>query len=288
MLRSKLFGLLVTAMVCLTIPAKSMGVREVVTGRQWPIEIYDGYLIVLEGSAGDQQGLKFLVDTGSTFTTIDRKLADSLNLARYPGEVINLDRTLTLTRAVLPSISYGPQTAHDVPVLVADLRYFRSNGVKIDAVIGLDILARENFCLDFAHKRIIFGALERLANAVAMEADAVSVNVQMDLDGYKVWMIADTGMPGILLYEDRLVTMNANYRVQRETTGRSMSGAIHSKIALLPRLRLGDQDLDRLVYLTDDPRSADARNTAGYLGLAALHAKEIEFDFEHGELRWTK
>src|ERR1700739_3840618 len=97
------------------------GTKESQT-RQLPLEVYDGYLLVVEGSAGDQQGLKFLLDTGATYTTIDRKWAGRLNRARRSDKVINLDKPVSLDRAILPTIAFGPEHATNVDVLVADLR----------------------------------------------------------------------------------------------------------------------------------------------------------------------
>jgi hypothetical protein len=253
-----------------------------------PLEVYDGYLLVVEGSVGDRRGLKFLLDTGTTYTTIDRKLADALNLARRPGKVINLDKTLCLDRAVLPSIAFGPEHARNVDVLVADLRYFRASAIHIDAILGLDLLAQESFRVDFVRKLVVFGLPGHATYGVPLRVDSVSLRVPVELEGHEVWMIADTGAPGIVIYEDRLAALNADYRVEGHTTGRSLGGAVDSRIALLPRLRLATQDLDRRVYLTASPHSESLRDTTGYLGLACLHAKEIVFDFERNELRWTK
>ena len=252
------------------------------------MEVYDGYLIVVEGSVGDRHGLKFLLDTGSTYTTIDRKLADSLNLARRPDKVINVDKVLNLDRATLPELRYGSEVAKNTTVLVTDLRFLRAKRVKIDAIIGLDLLSRKNFLIDFARKLVMFASSCTLPSAVPLRFEANSVNVQVDIDGRNIWLIADTGIPGVLLYEDRLTAMNADYRVLDHEAGRSLGGVVDSKIAFGPRLRLGDQDLDRRVYLAADTHSRDLHGAAGFLGLAALHAKQIAFDFELGELRWAK
>jgi hypothetical protein len=281
-----------TALASLPLRSLGNGDKNEASPPSLAMEVYDGYLIVVEGSIGDRHGLKFLLDTGSTYTTIDRQLADSLNLTRRPDKVINVDRVLNLDRAMLPDLKYGPEVAINTPILVADLRFLRGNSAKIDAIIGLDLLSRKNFLIDFARKQVIFGSffgsISALKHAIPLRFAPNSVDVQLDIDGRKVWMIADTGIPGVLLYEDRLMAMNADYRVLSQTAGRSLGGAVESKIAFAPRLRVGGQDLDRRVYLATDAHSKDLHGAAGFLGLAALRAKQVAFDFELGELRWAK
>jgi len=49
---------------------------------------------------------------------------------------------------------------------------------------------------------------------------------------------------------------------------------------------LGDQELDREVYLVQRPTSESLQGVAGYLGISSLEAKEVAFDFERNELKW--
>ena len=68
--------------------------------------------------------------------------------------------------------------------------------------------------------------------------------------------------------------------------GTSVGGAVKFRNVLVPKLRLGDQELDREVYLVQRPPSESLRGVAGYLGISSLEAKEVAFDFERNELKW--
>jgi len=61
---------------------------------------------------------------------------------------------------------------------------------------------------------------------------------------------------------------------------------VESQIAVVPRLRIARQDLDRRVYLVRPPNSPLLNGVAGYLGIAALNAKQVSFDFDRGLLSW--
>ena len=263
--------------------------RSKAASNELPMEVYDGYLIVVEGSIGDLHGLKFLLDTGATTSAIDLKLADTLGLSGRPGKLINFDKTMRVEWCQVPHLAYGPQHASNVMVILEDLRYLGASGVHVDGVIGWDLLRRESFRLDFARKRIVFGATEQSeSRVVPMRTDTLYLTVQVELDGRPMWMIADTGMRGTTFYEGRLEEMRESYKVQSRTMGRSVGGIVESRIAFVPRLRLGTQDLDREVYLVHQSAPEFLRGIAGYLGIASLEAKEITFDFERNELSWKK
>jgi hypothetical protein len=59
-------------------------------------------------------------------------------------------------------------------------------------------------------------------------------------------------------------------------------------MAIMPRLRLGGQDLDREVVLISAPGAKRLSGVSGYLGLASLNAKQVAFDFETNQLLWRK
>src|SRR5947207_13185668 len=52
-----------------------------------PIQLYRGYLVIVEGSIGKVQKLSFLVDTGAYPSVIDHKIALKLGLAEQSSRV---------------------------------------------------------------------------------------------------------------------------------------------------------------------------------------------------------
>lgn len=97
-------------------------------------------------------------------------------------------------------------------------------------------------------------------------------------------MIADTGMRGAMFYEPQLEAISC--RRQAYISGRGVGGNVESKIALVPRLRIATQDLDRQVYVVHSPNSPLLDGIGGYLGIASLHAKQVTFDLARRVLSW--
>ncbi len=250
-----------------------------------PMNVVGGYLIVVPVSVGDSQPLHFLLDTGATTTAIDRKLAEHLNLTTHSSQMVSFDKTVQVQWCILPELAYGPERAANLKVVVQDLRYLRTSGVAVDGVIGWDLLRRHSFRLDFANKRILFGAIaETPAHSVPFRESSLCLIVPIDLDGRELWMIADTGMRGTMFYQPELDA--TPHLLQASASGRSVGGSLESQIALVPRLRIAAQDLDRRVYVVRSPNSPLLNGIAGYLGIASLNASQVNFDLDRGVLSW--
>src|SRR5262249_19391968 len=119
--------------------------KDNLDANELPMNVVGGYLIVVQGSIGDRHALKFLLDTGVTTSAIDRKLAERLNLATRPAQMVNFDKTVQVPWCILPELVYGPEHAANIKVVVEDLTYLRSSGAKVDGVIGWDLLRRRSF-----------------------------------------------------------------------------------------------------------------------------------------------
>jgi Aspartyl protease len=253
------------------------------------MEVVDGYFIVVRASVGDRRDLNFLLDTGATTSAIDSKLAERLGLATRASQMVSFDKTVRVEWCVLPELAYGPERATNIKVAVEDLRYLRASGAEVDGVIGWDLLRRHSFRLDFAKKRVVFGAGATAisaseAHSVPFRESSLFMAVPIDLDGRQLWMIADTGMRGAMFYEPQLEA--TSYQRQASISGSSVGGKVESQIALVPRLRIATQDLDRRVYVVHAPNSPLLDGVAGYLGIASLNAKQVTFDLDRGVLSW--
>ncbi len=263
--------------------------RTPLASNEMAVEIYGGYLVMVRGSVNNVDELRFLLDTGASNTAIDRRVAARLGLHGQAAKVINFDKTVALEWADVQEMTFGPEHVRNVRVMIEDLGYLRSAGVRVDGVIGLDQLRGQSFLVDYARERVVFGPTATGGmHGVPMRADARSIRVEVDLGERPVWMVADTGTRGIMLYEDTLKELLANYRVEGRTGGVSLGGPFENRIAIVPRLRLGGQDLDREVVLISAPGAKRLSGVSGYLGLASLDAKQVAFSFETNQLLWRK
>jgi predicted aspartyl protease len=287
--RASVVALLGTLLLSVVCGAALGNTRTQLGSNEMAIEVYGGYLVVVRGSVNNAENLRFLLDTGASNTAIDRRVAERLGLHGQPAKVINFDKTVALEWTEVQQMTFGPECTSNVRVMIEDLGYLRSTGLHVDGVIGLDQLRRQSFLVDYARERVVFGPTATGAmHGVPMRADAKSVRVEVELDGRPVWMVADTGARGIMLYEDTLKDLLANYRVEGRTGAVSLGGPLENRLAIVPRLRLGGQDLDREVFLISAAGAKRLSGVSGYLGLASLDAKQVAFSFETNQLLWQK
>lgn len=264
-------------------------VRAPLESNEMAVEIYDGYMPVVQGSANGITNLKFLLDTGATDSAIDRSLAKKLGLPSKPTKVTSFDKTIESEWTALTELTFGPVQASNVRVMIDDLGYFKRVGAHIDGVIGLDQLRRQSFVVNYAKKCVVLGPPAMAGmRATPMLAKGRVITVETELDSRPVWMIVDTGAPATVLYEDTLKDLAVSYRLEGRMDWLSVCGHVASRIATVSRFRAGGQELARGVILVSVPAAKRPSGVAGYLGVASLEAKEVAFDFERNQLLWRK
>jgi len=96
--------------------------------------LHSGYLVIVEGSIGPFGHLKFILDTGTTRTCIDRGLARQLALPLEAESVFRFDNQVRLNSTHLASLTLGPLQAENFIVNVADLSHVGTSHAPIDAM----------------------------------------------------------------------------------------------------------------------------------------------------------
>jgi hypothetical protein len=76
---------------------------------------------------------------------------------------------------------------------------------------------------------------------------------------------------------------------QLRTEGQAIEvglGRLQPTRVKLPGVRLSGPEAVATAFLTDGPATGQISGLDGYLGVAPLHAKRVEFDFAAMTLRW--
>lgn len=250
--------------------------------RSIPFAIASDFLVVVEGRAGKAGGLKFIVDTGATHSVLDRKVAIWLQLQRHAGQVVSFDRSMTIEWAELPELQVGPLQAKNLRVMVVDLSQYSDLAKGIDGIIGLDLLSRaDKFTIDYSKKTLYFELARNGSEPPVPSCFVVPIVVQ----GLVVRLEVDTGVSDMILYGPRVRGRVVEIRIEGEPKVLTM-GRIAGKKVMLPGVQLGGREKAIPTILIDEPAPRNVPGVDGYLGVAALHANRIEFDFAKMVLRW--
>jgi len=254
-----------------------------------PIHIYRDYLVVVQGSLGNAVNLNLLIDTGANPSVLDHGLAKRLGLHLAPGQLGLVNDTVSVEQVVLPSLRVGPLVAESLPVLVRDLGFLKKGlGIRIDGVIGLDVLRLRSFSLDYKTKRIIFGPPTTLAISVPFETPPPFVTVQMQVGGVPMRMLIDTASSGLMLFHTRIRDRLHMSEIVGERKSSNMGGDFRRQQVVLPTIDLGAANFTHQTGFVVDDQVDGGREFDGLLGPAALGMTRVAFDFEHGIFWWRK
>lgn len=254
-----------------------------------PVKLCQGYCVVVRGSLGKLRNCNLVIDTGAVPTVVDSRVAKKLGLRGRSDPLSVFSRDVQTQRAILPEIRLGPVRAESVEVLVYDLSFIeRGLGVRIDALVGLDVLEKSDFSIDYARGRIIFGPLEPSPSAAEFKTGPGFLVVPLEVQGETVRLLVDTGAKDLLLFKPRLEGRLAGLHIIGEKVSTNMGGELHLTRVQLPGARLGQSELGVLDAVLMESSPGALPDCDGLLGVTALGLKRLSFDFRHHLIAWQK
>ena len=253
--------------------------------------LYDGYAIVVQVPAGDtRKTYNLMIDTGANPSVIDSQAAADLGLSGRKLRLALVNGTIATRLAELPPFTFGPIQHEPLRVLIRDLSFIRPQlGIRIDGILGMDVLAAQNLTIDYQHGELRFGTpAESAANTADFTSGPPFVTVTVNIDGQPLQMLVDTGNQGTLLFRTRTQQRLKNTRVLGDARGVNMAGRLSVEKLRLRQLRLGKTTLRNppATLLDDNTQWGGAFD--GLLGPAGLKLKRLSFDFEHRKLYWDR
>ena len=255
-------------------------------GSQLPFRLSSGYLIQVEGRIGDHAHLRFILDTGATISIVGQRIAQKLKLDAHTAQSFNFDRNLQWETATIPEVQFGPIRATNVAVLVGDLARYSDFASKADAIIGMDLLQLNNFTIDFGAGHLIFDPDPPKTYLAGGDPMAKCLMVELQVQDRPVHLIVDTGLQGIVLYEERLHKGVPGLRMVGSIKIATLSRSIPAKQATLPDVVFGNKNREVPVLFLPSPAADILPGIDGIVGVAALQARRVHFDFSRKTLSW--
>ncbi len=259
---------------------------ENASGSELPFRLSSGYLIQVEGRIGEHTHLKFILDTGATISMVDQRIAQKLKLDAHPAQSFNFDRNLQWETATIPEVQFGPIRAANVAVLVGDLARYSEFAGKADAIIGTDLLNLSNLTIDFAARNLIFDLTEPRTYLAGGDPMAKCLIVELQVQDRPVHLIVDTGLQGMLLYEERLRKSVPGLRTAGSLKNATMGGRVQVKQATLPDVRFGNRNREVHIAFLPSPAAGTLPGIDGIVGLDVLQVRRVHFDFSRKTLTW--
>ena len=249
-----------------------------------PFKLYNGFAIVVRGGIGNQNDLNILIDTGAVPSVIQHRLASKLGLQGPREDIAVVGQSLSLERVMIPPIRLGTLDFAPVSAVVLDLTPVEKRlGVRLDAIVGLDVLSRRNLSIDYQLKRIEIGTSMNNGRAIPFEllsaADASYVVVPIEINSRVVRLLLDTGADGIRLFASSLGDSSLGLEKSAALKEVSAAGAYTGKQVQLQDVQLGGFHRGNR-QATVVQSTASAQPFDGMLGPTSLGITRMDFDFQ--------
>ncbi len=252
-----------------------------------PFDLVAQHLIVAKGSIAGLSGLNLLLDTGTTPSIVDKRVAARLRLRGEPSLLTAFGQSIEFESAALSGLRIGPFEPGDVPAGIGDLSYLHSS--RIDAVVGLDVLARRSFRIDYAARTLSFGPAERESVEAPLEVVWPFLTVRLSVAGHPIQLLVDTGSGDLVLFKSRMPAALLPLPWKGEKIVQHASGAARLLRYELRQATLGGDHWDTLNgFVLDASTAGYPERVGGVLGIRALGGSRVRFDFERGQLGWSK
>jgi len=249
-----------------------------------PFRIYKGVVIV-RATIGTMKKMNMVLDTGTNPSAISQELADRLKVQGTKEPLQTMNGTIHTESVILPCIQIGPLDASPIRVVVLqNLRFVERNlGITIGGIAGLDILGTRSFTIDYRRKKIVFGPIGHVENAVRFETQRPVLTVRVMIEGHPVRLMV-SGVWGVLVYRDRLATRLE--RISSDSNGWINGIGRNTPIRWFrARVSLGEGSLgSRNVAIAEV--DSGQNDFDGLLGFAQMGFRKLSFDFENGIFGW--
>jgi predicted aspartyl protease len=250
-----------------------------------PFRLIDGRAIVLEGTLAGKQHQKMLIDTGAVPSAINIRAARRLGLSGSAQKLSLMNRAIEVQKVRVANVRVGTVSAEALDMVAMDLASIeQALGTRIDAVIGLDLLSRQNFSLDYRRKELVFLGRASLEGSIPFEtreeAGGTYVLITLQSNGERLQLLLDTGTRDMMLFKRHLRGGLQQLPLQGKDFNLNAGGRDSLAVVEVPGVNLGPFSWKkRKAYVWDTPPD-QLRDFDGMIGPAALDAQVVAFDFD--------
>ena len=249
-------------------------------------ELYRDYMIVVRGSAGSLKGLNFLFDTGASPSVLDPRVAGKLHLTTVPTDISVLNGAVQGGTATVPSLQFGAVRRENVPVLVQDLSFLeKALPIRIDGIVGLDVLGQDMFVIDYASREIRFGSSPSMPDSILFHMKEGLAIVDATVNHTQVHLLVDTGASSLILFEE--MPVSGSKAAGAEPSSKTIGDFERRQVRSIS-LKLGATEFGHEAAFVVHNRRDAGHDFDGLLSPAALGITRVAVDPGRGKMAFSR
>jgi hypothetical protein len=184
----------------------------------------------------------------------------------------------------VPSFAFGPFRSASMPVISADLSGVGADiGLRIDVIVGMDVLRHADFLIDYQAHVLRFGNLPQLPHRAHFENRERLATVPIAGLGKTVNVLLDTGFSQLLIFAGHVDQPGMHRAAVELSTG---AGRENLKQVDSSSIEIGDCRFPSATLLIGENSRGMPGAFDGLLGVRFLRARQVAFDFTRQILSW--
>jgi hypothetical protein len=170
-----------------------------------PVHILGGFLVLAEGQIGKAlPHQNFILDTGTSPSILNLRVARQLGLALSSAKVTAIGRDSEVASATVPQLKLGALQTRSAVFLVADLTDVERNwNVSIAGILGLDVLGKISFRLDYERQLLEFGDVGAKGIPIGLSTRLNLPIAEVRINGRILHLLVDTGSDHLVFFSGR-------------------------------------------------------------------------------------
>jgi hypothetical protein len=219
-----------------------------------PVKVYRGFLVVAEGQFGGELARQnFIVDTGTSPSILNIGVARHLHLPLSQAKLSAIGRQSETFAATVPEIRLGPIQAMSVPVLVTDLSPVeRDLNLPIAGILGMDVLGKISFRLDYGNQLIEFGDVAPEGIPINLSTGADLPIAEIKVASKLLHLLVDTGSDRLVFFGAKSAAEFSANTANSLLRGKSVASAVPVRDASSLEFELSGQHFRQNAYFVPD------------------------------------